>query len=137
MKIHYESTETWKKVTDYLRCSPDFYGHPRYDCVMIKTLGKPIFGRLLFIFTFAVEDRKYPLALIQPYDGHTGIRRQKDRDFGFYRVRRNTHLHSEIISVHSIIRGALLVDDFGKDGDFLIVDTIDGDMFLRLQQIYT
>ncbi|KAG2156018.1 uncharacterized protein EDB93DRAFT_1239132 [Suillus bovinus] len=51
-----------------------------------------------------------------------------------------THLHarpaasSEFITLHSIIRGALLVPDFDNNGDYFLVDYTDTDMFLRIQR---
>lgn len=74
--------------------------------------------------------------MIQPFDRPTGVARRKDRDLGFYRVGAQPRNKTEIISTQSIIRGAYIVPDFEKDTEFLVVDTIDGDMFLRLQHMY-
>lgn len=99
---------------------------------MIHTAGPPIFAKLLFVFTYIVDSTKYPLVLVEPLDHPKGLS-VKDRDLGFYRLRRNPRVTHELFSAHSIIRGALVVEDFAVDGDFLVVDTIDGDMFLRVQ----
>ncbi|KAI0308427.1 hypothetical protein OF83DRAFT_1180860 [Amylostereum chailletii] len=58
-----------------------------------------------------------------------------DRDLGLLRVRAKPLVHSEFISVKSIVRGALLVEDFDKPGDYLVVDTTDGDMFLQCKAL--
>lgn len=56
---------------------------------------------------------------------------------GIFRVSKRPRGKSEIISVKSIIRGALLVQDFqvGIENQFLVVDIIDGDMFLQVQEM--
>ena len=41
----------------------------------------------------------------------------------------------EFIFVRSIVQGALLVEDFERSGDLLVIDTVDTDMFLCLKQI--
>jgi len=41
-----------------------------------------------------------------------------------------------IIPLESIVRGALLVEDTNTPGDFFVVDTVDGDMFLRIASLF-
>jgi hypothetical protein len=135
LKVHYESTVTWKLMSDYLRCSPQFHNHPRYDHVLIRTTDKFIFAQLIYIFSSVVGDATYPLALIQPLDSPTGARRLKDKDLGFFRLRARPRASSEFIYVRSIVRGALVARDFEKPGDFLVIDLVDPDMFLRLKGI--
>ncbi|KIJ31105.1 hypothetical protein M422DRAFT_267313 [Sphaerobolus stellatus SS14] len=49
--LNYRSLEDWREKRDILRCNPNFYGEPRFDCVVINTA--PIsFGRLQAIFVF-------------------------------------------------------------------------------------
>ncbi|KZT07868.1 uncharacterized protein LAESUDRAFT_713202 [Laetiporus sulphureus 93-53] len=142
LKIHYELKETWKQTTDYLLCSPDFHGHPRRDCVVLATddPAKPVFGRLLLLFTYTVDNVKYPLALVEPFDGqgqHGQWWLKRDIDVGFYHLYSNPHIPSEIFSIYSIIRGALIVPDFTKEGEYLIVDVVDADMFLRIKELFS
>ena len=132
LKISYESKVTWKTATDYLRCSPKFYGQPRYDYVIIQTVEKPIFGQLVFVFTITIGKYKYPLALVQPFDAPVDAL-EKDVDLGFFRLKAQSRAKTEIFPVASIIRGALLVRDFDSDeNEYLVLDVIDGDMFLRV-----
>jgi hypothetical protein len=42
----------------------------------------------------------------------------------------------EFISVHSIIRSALLVPNFESKGDHLVVDIVDADMYFRIKAMY-
>ena len=136
LKVRYESTVDWREKVDYLRCNPSFHGQPRYDCIIVDTVRGPIFARLVCAFNYKIEGEDYPIALIHPFDAAvSGPRRQKDTDFGFFRICAKPRTSCEFIFVRSIIRGALLVEDFGREGDLLVVDTVDTDMFLRLQQM--
>ncbi|KIM61708.1 hypothetical protein SCLCIDRAFT_121546, partial [Scleroderma citrinum Foug A] len=113
IKVNFESKVDWCQYTDYLRCSPSFHGHARHDCVILRTSQQcDIFGRLLFLFTCS------------------------DKHLGFWRVREQPCTSSEIFSVQSIVRGALLFPDSARDGEHLVIDTIDTDMFLRVQEMH-
>ncbi|KAJ6596478.1 hypothetical protein B0H10DRAFT_1828334, partial [Mycena sp. CBHHK59/15] len=120
----------------YLRCNPKFHGHPRYDCVLVETEHRPIFAQIIYLFSCIVENKSHPFALVQPLDAPTGRLARKDRLLRFYRVRAKPRKQSEFISVHSIIRGAVLVPDFDKAGEFLVFDVLDPDMALRLKSLY-
>ena len=122
---------------DILRCNPNFHGNPRFDCVIVKTTERFIFAQLIFLFECTVDAIPYSFALIHPFDSPIGPRRRKDVDLGFYRVREKPRQSSEFISVRSIVRGALLVEDFDRDGDLFVIDLIDSDMFLRLIAMYS
>lgn len=122
--------------TDYLRCNPSFHNHSRYDAALVKTNAGDIFVRLVYVFTCNVDDKVFPFALVQALDVGIGQRSAKDKALGFYRVRERQRKKSEFISCHSIIRGALLAPDFDKKGDYLVVDIVDSDSFLRLKEMY-
>ena len=123
-----------------LRCSPKFYNQERRDCIVYQAGNRHLFGRLLFVFTCAAGDTTYPIALIEPYDASldgarlSNAMRKKDHDLNFYRVRTRNR-RTAFISLDSVIRGAMLVPDWEKEGDFLVHDLIDGDMFLRIKQM--
>ncbi|KAL4266406.1 hypothetical protein AB1N83_001284 [Pleurotus pulmonarius] len=137
LKINYESAVTWQVETDYLRCSPMFYGQPRHDYVIVNTphrLGQftPfLIGRLAFMFCCKVGDTKYHLALIDPLDALIGSRRVADAELGLIRLRSKPHRIGEFIFIESIIRGVLVVEANDGTGDHFVVDTVDEDMFLR------
>ncbi|KAI6141464.1 hypothetical protein BKA82DRAFT_4362161 [Pisolithus tinctorius] len=44
VKVNFKSTIDWCQYTDYLHCHPNFHGHPHYNCVLVKTQEKDIFG---------------------------------------------------------------------------------------------
>jgi hypothetical protein len=94
-----------------------------------------VFAKLVFIFVCTIGGASYPIALVQVYDHPTGQRRRKDKDLGFYRIQGKPRNVCEFISIHTIIRGALLSEDYEKPGDFLVMDVIDTDMFLRMKSI--
>ncbi|KAG2740943.1 hypothetical protein P692DRAFT_20752023 [Suillus brevipes Sb2] len=135
LKVNYESMVDWWQHTDYLRCSPQFFGTPHFDCIFIHmTPTKVIFGRLLFLFECTVGKHTFPLALVHPYDAPTGIHLRKDKNFNLFRVRARTRAHSQFFSVRSIIHGALLVPD--EPSNYLVVDTVDTDMFVRMREMH-
>ncbi|KAI6100965.1 hypothetical protein EV401DRAFT_2061435 [Pisolithus croceorrhizus] len=120
IKVNFESTTDWCQYTDHLRCNPSFHGHSRYDCVLLKTAQRDIFGRLVFLFQCTVGDETFPLALVQPYDAPTGPRLAKDVHLNLWRVREQPRESAEIFLL----------------GEHLVIDTIDTDMFLRVQMMH-
>ncbi|KAJ6630016.1 hypothetical protein B0H10DRAFT_1775286, partial [Mycena sp. CBHHK59/15] len=113
IKVHYESLSNWTSTADYLRFNPKFHGHPRCDCVLVKTTQKPFFAQLIYLL--------FPARI---------------SCWGFIRFTQKPRKNSEFISVHYIIRGALLVQDFDKTGEFIVVDIVDPDMSLRLESLF-
>ena len=135
--MNYQSLETWQQATDYLRCNPLFYGQPRYDLVMVNMFGDDsTFCRLVRVFTYAYAAQTYALALVQPYTTFIQSSQSVDRKLGLCRIHEKPRHESQIIPMRSIIRGALCIQDNEKEGDFLVLDTIDEDMFLRLVEIF-
>ncbi|KAG2108167.1 uncharacterized protein F5147DRAFT_745794 [Suillus discolor] len=126
LKVNYESLVDWCQHTDYLRCNPKFFGAPRFDCVFIQTTDKIIFGHLLFVFECTVEDRVFSLALIHSFDAPTGVCIQKDKHLNIF--------CAEFFSVRSIICGAFLVPDGSHD--YLVIDTVDTNMFLCVKALH-
>ncbi|KAK0435646.1 hypothetical protein EV421DRAFT_1892516 [Armillaria borealis] len=141
LKVNYENTVDWTTSTDYLRCSPNFYNHPRYDYLLVDSAEHPFFAQLIMVFTCVIGGKEFPLALIHPFDQPVDAATEKlDKDLGFYRVRARKRQESAFVSVYMIIRGALLVEDFRvkpADGfkEYLIVDSVDSDLFLRMKSL--
>ncbi|KAG1896982.1 uncharacterized protein F5891DRAFT_1130066 [Suillus fuscotomentosus] len=134
LRVNFESLVDWRQHMDYLRCNPCFYNAPRFDCVFIQTHANVIIGRLLFLFDCPVGEDLFPLALVHPFDARTGTRLRKDGQLNLFRVRAKPRAQAEFFSVRSIIRRALLVHDASLD--YLVVDTVDTDMFLRVKEIH-
>ncbi|KAG1736411.1 uncharacterized protein EDB91DRAFT_1055679, partial [Suillus paluster] len=112
------------------RCAPMFHGSPRYDCIILQTDTGVIFGKLMLIFTCTVGDVQYPVMLILPYDRPVDVHSRKDKVFQFWRIKRKPRASAEFFSVHSIVWGCMIVEDASRPDEFLVVDTVDTDMFL-------
>ncbi|KAK0184532.1 hypothetical protein F5146DRAFT_1006521 [Armillaria mellea] len=102
------------------------------------------YDKLILLFECMIEDKAFPTALVHPFSepvSHGGGQRTLDADLGFYWVRVMKRHSSTFISTYSIVRGALLVKDFGyktNNGpnamkEYLVVDVIDADMFLHMK----
>ncbi|KAI0633772.1 hypothetical protein C8Q77DRAFT_1218049 [Trametes polyzona] len=135
LRINYASLVDWREETDLLRCNPMFYGRPRYDCIIISGAKYDYCGRIITLFTCSVNDTLQPMALIHPYDRRPGPVSKLDADLGFYRVYERARTRSEFISLKSVIRGALLVPDFSRKGEYLVHDLVDADMFFRIKEM--
>lgn len=141
IKVKYRCTGDWQMKTDYMRCNPNFYGSPRYDCVLVECDPKPYYARLICIFTCTVGTQEYPIALIQPYSsdipGLTQSQKAHDADLELHRLRANMRDKCEFVSIHTFIRGAVLTysDETTRDGmpsrDYFVFDLLDADLFCR------
>ncbi|KAI0649720.1 hypothetical protein C8Q79DRAFT_1062206 [Trametes meyenii] len=136
LRVDYESVVTWKQDTDHIRCSPLFQGTPRYDSVIYRvddnTYG---FAQLKCVFTFEFRGIHYPIALIRPFEVvqlPRLVRSRTDQDLGLCRLRKKQG--TSLIPADSITRAALITKDFGRNGDFLAIDTVDEDMFMRFRR---
>ena len=123
----------WGNSIDYLWCNKLFFGHPRFDHAIVATEGRPFFVQLLSLFKIQVDTHSHSMALIKAYGRPSGRIRRKDRDFGLYHVQVKSSPY-QVIPIESIIRGAVLVADSDNPDEYFIVDTIDGDMFLRMSE---
>ncbi|KAF9470013.1 hypothetical protein BDZ94DRAFT_1329905 [Collybia nuda] len=135
IKSHYLSMVDWKQTTDYLRCSPNFFSKERYDCVLVHSSERDFFARLLHVFTFTFEDITLPIGLILPMSEIKPLRR-KDKELNLHRLRPIRQANATFISLWSIIRGVFLVPECTTDGDLVVVDIVDTDMFLRIWAMY-
>ncbi|KAK0498193.1 hypothetical protein EDD18DRAFT_1103791 [Armillaria luteobubalina] len=87
LKVNYKNTIDWTTSTNYLQCSPDFYNHPQYDCLLIDSTDCPFFTQLVMVFTCDIGRKEFPLALIHSFDQPVDATTEKlDDDLGFYRV---------------------------------------------------
>ena len=132
---------TWKPAADYLRCNPSFFGAPRYDGVIIHKAGgrgvpaQYIFAQLIFVFSIVIGEHTYPLALVHPMTQKPA--RRLDQDLSLYRVRAKLRTEAVFVPVRSIVRGALLYPVPQKAREYYVVDTVDADMFVRVQKIFS
>ena len=108
----------------------------RRDFVIVKTTSSFIFAQLLFIFTCSFGGTLFPICLAQPLDGKILTPLPKDEELGLHRVRATSK--TTFFFIQSIIRGAPLIQDFDRVGDYFVMDVADhgGDLFLRCEEIF-
>ncbi|KAG1859232.1 hypothetical protein F4604DRAFT_1882756 [Suillus subluteus] len=136
LRVNYESVVDWRQTTDYLRCNPHFHGHPRYDCALIQlTQDVSAFVQLILMFKCQLPDvGSFELALVQPFTaGIIGAPRRIDRDFQLTRIKAVSRESSIFVPLRSFIRGAMLYPDPAHQDEFIVVDHIDSDMFMRMK----
>ena len=133
MQVSYKSLVTWKYKTDYLYCSSNFHGQPRYDFIIVKTAEKPFFAQLIFLFACTVDTTLHPLALILPFDAPTGAPTALSQSLQLQKVCSKSRHKAEFISVKSIIRGCVIVTEPTKPEHGVVLDVLDTDMFLRVR----
>jgi hypothetical protein len=109
-------------------------GMPRHDCVFIEEDPElPGFaglglGRIRLLFSFAINDTKYPCALIEWFKK---IGDGPDPDLGMWMVERemkNGQRVASVVHLDTILRGAHLTPAFGEDfvpRHLRYVDTLD------------
>lgn len=101
--------------------------------------GQPLFAQLLCVLKVSVSGNRYSVALVHKYDQNIPACEcpQKDTDLSLLRVRARPRRLADFIFVDSIIRGVVLAEDYGSEhkDERYVVDTIDTDMFLRLQHL--
>lgn len=123
-----------------MRCTPTFHGRPRHDHVLVKEnpTGRQYFAQLLLVFVCQVEEIKHEMAYIYSLDAPTGtLHQRRDRDLGFHRLRCRLVRSSacRFIPLNTIIRGALIIKDYGTEGDYLVIDSVDTDMWRRIKKM--
>jgi hypothetical protein len=135
MKVCYESKVDWQQYLDFLYCSPNFYCGDRHNFVILKTTQGFIFAQLLFLFTASVAEQEFTICLARPLDGPT-VQQPKDRELRLRRVRAKPSM--EFFFVQSIVRGAPLIQDFDRPGEYFVMDVADhtGDLFIRCDEIF-
>ncbi|KAI0035349.1 hypothetical protein K488DRAFT_43506 [Vararia minispora EC-137] len=139
LRTPYESHIDWRQKTDNLHCSPSFHGHERNDYIIFQAANSVVFAQLTAIFACLINDHVYPVCIVRRLDAPVGGLRPEDTELDLHRVRSWPAERSssyEIIPVLSVIRGALLVPDSRRSGDFLVMDLVDGDMYLRCKKIF-
>ena len=89
---------------------------------------------LLHLFKVTVGTQSHALAYVESYGRPPGSMWRKDKDLGLYCFQLKATQY-EIISLESIVCGALLVSDPENPEHCFVVDTVDSDMFLRMKNL--
>ncbi|QRV94457.1 hypothetical protein RhiJN_22475 [Ceratobasidium sp. AG-Ba] len=119
MKVQYKSYVDWRSHQDILRCTPSAYGKERYDCVLIDSDQGVVPAQLLMVMECQSACLHIPIgvALVLYFDPVYRAITPIERSTGFRQFRLQKRNKAEIVSVKSIIRGALMVP---TQEDFLI-----------------
>jgi len=138
MKVNYASVVDWYWKADILRTNPDFHSRPRYDFALVQINGNQcIFIQLLFLFSVEFNGRTLDLALVLPLDVPRSLtNRPRDVKLQLTRVQPRRRSSSVVIDTKLIVRGALLTRDLmSANGEYLVVDSIDEDFWLRFKSV--
>lgn len=139
IKASYESLVDWRTHVDLLRCNPSFRNSTRHDCVLVNSLPRNYFARLLFVFTHTIDSAgqsiDIPLALVLPFK-ELEPSCAADVELRLLRLKAKHRKEAIIIPAKSIIRGALILPAAGGKSEWLVFDVLDTDMFLRMQLMY-
>lgn len=93
-----------------------------------------IFGQLCSLFTCSWGGSTYCTVLVHTYDALTGtINQRRDQELRFLKLREKARKAAEFMFADSIVRGALIAEDYATPGDHLVVDPVDPDMWVRLK----
>ncbi|KAJ6549454.1 hypothetical protein B0H10DRAFT_1969048 [Mycena sp. CBHHK59/15] len=131
--VEFQSKVDWNNGRDILRCNPKFHGRPRYDSIIYEAQGDDLaMGQLESVFRCHLPRKvTLDLAMIHPYRKSTWAARTRTdcpmREWG---------PGSTFIALEHVTRGALLCHIFGAPREvFYVIDCVDGDMFLRINNI--
>ena len=140
VKVSYENKVDWRLDTNSLRCNPMCHGLPRYDFALLHwTFGDittPTVCRLIRLFVYSTNGKKYPLALVQLLNQRVDPR-PWDSSLGLCRVREQSRDRSMVVPARSLIRGVVAVQDNKRKDQYTVMDTLDGDIFLRLMPLFS
>ncbi|TFK18542.1 hypothetical protein FA15DRAFT_729418 [Coprinopsis marcescibilis] len=141
-KISYTSCKDLSVQTDYLRTNPRFFGHPRYDFALLQHTPQEFWYAQLACVVAIKLDGSGATHLIaiavpcneNPVTANSFTNRLSDRQLRLTRVRmRRGRNIATAVSVNSIVRGAVLVQDPAcpyKD-EYVVMDVLDPDFWLR------
>lgn len=123
--------EDWIEAHDILRCNLDFHQREQYDCVIINddSPGTTV-ARLCSLLRCQLPSRKVmDIALVHAF---ANDKWKPNTLWDNCQIRAESK-ESSFVSMDYIVRGAVVCPVFDSETRLhYIVDTIDGDMFLRI-----
>ncbi|KDR80463.1 hypothetical protein GALMADRAFT_92870 [Galerina marginata CBS 339.88] len=132
VSVKYQSRENWTESRDILRCSPQFHGQERYDCILSESDNPALqFSRLKALIRCKLPSgRLVDIALVHKFNSHG--KWKPNTIWDGCKVLEEDKLSSFLL-MDEAVRGALLAPACGSKSKALhyFVDTTDGDMFLR------
>ncbi|KAJ7215380.1 hypothetical protein GGX14DRAFT_608176 [Mycena pura] len=131
--VDFQSKVDWNNGRDILRCNPMFHGRQRYDSVIYEAQDDNLaMGQLQLVFRCHLpRNISLDLAMIRPYRKSSWAARTRTDC-----PMREWSPGSIFIALEHVTRGALLCPIFGAPREvFYVIDCVDGDMFLRVNNI--
>jgi hypothetical protein len=142
-KVDYTSVEDSQLTTDFLRMNPSFHSRERYDCALFNAVdGKYLIGRIISILGLLDNsDTERQYALIIPFDLRLSrspqerLNHERAAHLRFTTLRSRRAKDSMVVPIESIVRGALMVPDWGSGAQdqYIVMDVVDADFFLRMR----
>ncbi|KAJ7194520.1 hypothetical protein GGX14DRAFT_377927, partial [Mycena pura] len=135
LHLDFQSKMDWSPQRDIVRCSPIFHGQPRYDCVLFNAESDPLsLARLVTLLRVKVPNgRAFDLAFVRPFKNTTW------KPYISWNGMRVVEECSKpaFLPLQHVERAALLARAYGtqRDNLYFPLDTVDEDMFLRLNNI--
>jgi hypothetical protein len=126
--------EDWTEARDILRCNPDFHQRERYDCIVINDDSPGIsVARLRSLLRCQLPSGKVvDLAMVHIFTQDSWKPRTMWQNCLVYAESKDP----SFVLMDYVIRGALMCPVFDSDARLhYIMDTIDGDMFLRVNTL--
>jgi len=134
--VTYQSMEDWTEARDILHCNPSFHQRKQYDCLIINddTPGTTVVRLHSLLRCRLLSGKLVDIALV-----HT-FKRTKWRPYTLWD---NCQIYEEVkepsfVLMDYVVRGVVLCPAFNTNSNSLvtklhyIVDTVDADMFLRV-----
>ncbi|KAJ7314391.1 hypothetical protein DFH08DRAFT_716790 [Mycena albidolilacea] len=135
LRVPYQLRVNWYPERDILRCSPEFHGRPRYDLVLFNADDDPL-ALAHLISLLRVETNhgiRFDLTFVYRFKNS----KWKPRTFWDGCHVMECSKKPQFLPLDCVARGALLARAYGTQHNdlFFVVDTVDGDMYLRLNNI--
>ncbi|KAJ7760324.1 hypothetical protein B0H14DRAFT_3511124 [Mycena olivaceomarginata] len=134
--LHFQNKADWSPQHDILHCSPLFHGEPRYDCLLFNTENNPhSLARLISLLRITTPNKDVlDLAYVWVFKEHRSWK-PKTVWKGCRVVEESAR--PQFLPLEHVDRGALLARASGPTRNDLHfpLDTVDDDMFLRLNDI--
>ena len=127
----------WRQATNYIHCNPLFHGKPHYDSFHFLISAKKVaFARLVFMFSCSIPSLgSHNFALVCPHTADISANWNLfDKAFRLTRVKARPCTASMFIPIQSIVSGALLYPDPKHKDKFLVVEHVNGDIFLCMKE---
>ncbi|KAI5821788.1 hypothetical protein K523DRAFT_21961 [Schizophyllum commune Tattone D] len=134
--IQFQSVEDWAIKTDILRANPLFHGLPRHDSVTVDTDRGHEYGRLYGLLRITLpSERRFDVGIVRMCK-ETRKWRPKTSWAGCIVLEEEKNL--TFLPLKYVLRQAVLCPTFGSPSRlgsmYYPMDTIDEDMFLRLDE---